>query len=300
MAGSGAQQAATSTRQLCSVCREPAFAGASLACDRCHSPYHRDCWEFTGICSRFGCGGRQVVDPASIPREAPAAPLRMDVAPAVPAEYRWNRALGILGHRLWMLPRTLGAGLAGSVAAVLFIAATRWVGADAPILLAVLGMGLVHGLIAPFLAPLQIRWPARCTLVAAAGAVVSVWAWFAGFKYGMPGPASMLALLVMGVTSILTGACLAELLLGRRRWLGAALGPLATPARYLFTGLVAQWSLLLAAIPWRGLPPYRAIEETAFLFVIGMLAAGHPLEKAKDLLLAAENERPPRLPSRRG
>jgi len=34
-----------------------AIAAEPLRCERCRTPHHRECWEYTGKCSIFGCGG---------------------------------------------------------------------------------------------------------------------------------------------------------------------------------------------------------------------------------------------------
>lgn len=41
----------------CEVCGDP-ITGTHVVCTRCHTPFHRDCWEFVGGCSTFGCNNR--------------------------------------------------------------------------------------------------------------------------------------------------------------------------------------------------------------------------------------------------
>ena len=41
----------------CQVCGA-ALEGELLICEKCRTPHHRDCWEYTGMCSIYGCGGR--------------------------------------------------------------------------------------------------------------------------------------------------------------------------------------------------------------------------------------------------
>ncbi len=41
-------------QEKCSVCQQT-LDSALVQCPRCHSLHHRDCWEFIGHCSRFGC-----------------------------------------------------------------------------------------------------------------------------------------------------------------------------------------------------------------------------------------------------
>jgi hypothetical protein len=43
---------------MCRVCGE-AIGSPSVVCASCRAPHHRDCWEFVGSCSIFGCNGKQ-------------------------------------------------------------------------------------------------------------------------------------------------------------------------------------------------------------------------------------------------
>ena len=44
----------------CKVCGDPIAPGGSarVYCTTCRTPHHRDCWEFIGSCSVFGCNGK--------------------------------------------------------------------------------------------------------------------------------------------------------------------------------------------------------------------------------------------------
>ena len=45
---------------VCKVCGE-AISGAGspkVFCSTCRTPHHRDCWDFIGACSVFGCKGK--------------------------------------------------------------------------------------------------------------------------------------------------------------------------------------------------------------------------------------------------
>jgi hypothetical protein len=44
---------------ICKVCGE-AIAGPGVLCASCRTPHHRDCWEFIGSCSIFGCNGKHM------------------------------------------------------------------------------------------------------------------------------------------------------------------------------------------------------------------------------------------------
>jgi len=43
---------------ICKVCGEPIAAGAVIVCAACNTPHHRDCWEYVGACSIYGCNGK--------------------------------------------------------------------------------------------------------------------------------------------------------------------------------------------------------------------------------------------------
>jgi hypothetical protein len=40
----------------CQVCGA-ALEGTLVSCSRCATPHHRDCWDYVGRCSTYGCGG---------------------------------------------------------------------------------------------------------------------------------------------------------------------------------------------------------------------------------------------------
>ena len=43
---------------ICKVCGEPISDGAVIVCAACNTPHHRDCWEYVGACSIYGCNGK--------------------------------------------------------------------------------------------------------------------------------------------------------------------------------------------------------------------------------------------------
>jgi hypothetical protein len=45
---------------ICKVCGE-AIVTPGVLCATCRTPHHRDCWEFIGSCSIYGCNGKQSV-----------------------------------------------------------------------------------------------------------------------------------------------------------------------------------------------------------------------------------------------
>ena len=43
---------------ICKVCGDPIADVPWVVCGTCLTPHHRDCWEFIGACSIFGCQGK--------------------------------------------------------------------------------------------------------------------------------------------------------------------------------------------------------------------------------------------------
>jgi hypothetical protein len=69
----------------CSVCCEP-LTGGVVFCVRCKTPHHRECWEYSGGCSTYGCGARMFFTPGEAPLVAP--PHWQDSRHAKPAKPR--------------------------------------------------------------------------------------------------------------------------------------------------------------------------------------------------------------------
>jgi len=42
----------------CKVCGEPIEHGPVVVCSACNTPHHRECWEYAGACSIYGCGSK--------------------------------------------------------------------------------------------------------------------------------------------------------------------------------------------------------------------------------------------------
>ena len=55
---------------LCCVCCEQ-LTHEVVFCVRCKTPHHRDCWEYSGGCSTYGCGGRMFFTPGEAPLASP-------------------------------------------------------------------------------------------------------------------------------------------------------------------------------------------------------------------------------------
>jgi hypothetical protein len=57
---SGAAEPDDAGPPICKVCGE-AILTPGVICVTCRTPHHRDCWEFVGSCSIYGCNGKQSV-----------------------------------------------------------------------------------------------------------------------------------------------------------------------------------------------------------------------------------------------
>ena len=55
---------------LCCVCCEQLTDGV-VFCVRCKTPHHRECWEYSGGCSTYGCGARMFYTPGEAPLVTP-------------------------------------------------------------------------------------------------------------------------------------------------------------------------------------------------------------------------------------
>jgi hypothetical protein len=43
---------------ICKVCAEAIDQGPVIFCASCRTPHHRECWEYIGACSIYGCGSK--------------------------------------------------------------------------------------------------------------------------------------------------------------------------------------------------------------------------------------------------
>jgi hypothetical protein len=43
---------------ICKVCGEAIDESEMIVCAACNTPHHRDCWEYVGACSIYGCNGK--------------------------------------------------------------------------------------------------------------------------------------------------------------------------------------------------------------------------------------------------
>ena len=46
----------------CQICGGPIDEAEEVRCARCDTPHHRDCWQWCGGCSIYGCGSQDIAD----------------------------------------------------------------------------------------------------------------------------------------------------------------------------------------------------------------------------------------------
>lgn len=255
----------------CPVCGDPVDPAGDLGCRLCGSPHHLDCWRFSGGCSRFGCGGEQALPLAEVlAAEGGGGALVIDETTALESPARpflpslWRRMKGPARA----LPWTVGLGALGAAAALAAITVVDRPPREPMIWMAMLGSGVFHGLLAPYLAPLQHRRP---WVMGLAGAVAFAFhfSWLVGTSVRhLPEIAKALLLVSCLVSATIGSTSLAEGVLGPRSRLGQALGRASLPARLLGTWVaaVALWLLLV----WWQVPYSRL--DLGDLFKAGQLA----------------------------
>jgi hypothetical protein len=151
----------------CPVCGDPVAPGPEgVLCGLCGAPHHGPCFEYTGRCSIYGCGGI-TVRPFEVALTMVQAGTIDESAPEPGWLGPWIAGLPRRAARhVDALPRTMGAGIVGAVVTVVAYPLLWWMlGRSAagspgePLLPVILGAAFAHGLLAPFLAPLQHRFP---------------------------------------------------------------------------------------------------------------------------------------------
>lgn len=274
---------------LCGVCRQPVAAGRDRACGLCGAPHHPDCWEYTGACATYGCGGIAAVPYRGGADTVPALLIDETTAPAGVRAGPGALLRAGLGARAKDLPVTLRAGLRGGLAATATLAAFVGVAVQGPWILLhplfwkymagasalLVGTGGIYGLAAPFLAPQQHRFPLRTGLVASIASLVCF--------FGLGGIGGDF---VFFVATLLTGmaaaSSLAEWVAGRFRPLGRKLGARAGPVRYALTGLVFFAGSVIAHL-LGGLPTDSGSLAIITIFtVLAAMTAGHSLEVGRE------------------
>lgn len=239
------------------------------------------------MCSTYGCGG------------IAAVPWRSDLVPAEVAIDGRRGAHGLAlrtlatslarrgRERARDLPATLGAGLLGSLVATgalvlvwpllegtwLLWRGGFWTYFVMPYALTYAACGLGYGILSPFLAPVQHRYPIRLA-VGSGVAALAVYLGAAEITFPVVGVACLFG--------VLSAATLGEGILGPYRPLGRRLGGLATVLRYLFVGSFF-FAAGVAAAATRGFHPTPTVlAECAIWGLLAALGGGHALEVGKE------------------
>ena len=269
----------------CQLCGQAAPGADALACGLCCAPHHPDCWEYTGLCSTYGCGGIRAV-----PYSGTLVPARVSIDED-------TRALAPLGERVRAVARglsrrhgdlqvTLRAGLLGALGAsvamvAMIVTLVSPAVLSSPIFLPImagyvvglLAAGLGYGALAPYVAPLQHRAPLRTALGSGALAVAS---FFAG---GVTGGAFFMVTVLAGATC---AGSFSEWLVGPHTRFGRQLGSAATPLRYGATAATFFLGSLAASLAI-GLPfSSGVVGEIGIWTVLAALAASHSMEVGRE------------------
>jgi hypothetical protein len=273
----------------CKLCGASLPEAEAVACGLCAAPHHRDCWEYAGLCSTYGCGGLRAVAYSRdlVPREVQLDESLQTVDPEIsPWSLEALRRPWIVGPVAKVLPATLKAGLQGGLAASLTMIAAMglWLG---PLALlnpgmvglmigygsGLIGIGLFYGWLSAFLSTYQHRYPLRTTLVSG---VISLSCFLLG---AYTEPLLFLPTVILGILSASTAA---EWLFGPyRRW-GRRLGKASVAARYFSTATIFMVCSLIAA-QLAGIPLGTGEWIEALVWsIVAAVAAGHSLEVGKE------------------
>jgi hypothetical protein len=269
----------------CQLCGQEAPEAEALACGLCCAPHHADCWEYTGLCSTYGCGGIRAVafSRGLVPQQVA---IEEGSQALVPLGTRLHALAQRLGRRHGDLAVTLRAGTLGAMGASVAMVAmlvtlvSPAVLASPSFLPVVLGyvvglfaVGLGYGALAPYLAPLQHRAPLR---TAVGSGLISLAAFFAG---GVTGGASFMITVLAGAAS---AGSFAEWLVGPHTRFGRQLGATATPLRYAATAATFFLCSLAASLTI-GLPfSAGVLGEIGIWTVLVALAASHSMEVGRE------------------
>lgn len=284
----------------CSVCGDH-LGPDGVACEICATPHHADCWEYTGGCSLYGCGGlesRPVSEMLDAEGQLVLAEARGAALPSVPGR-AWLAIRRRVGAAAPYWPRTVGYGFLGIAIGSACCTLLGLMGGGPGMYLTMVGAGALHGLLVPFFAPLQHRRPGGVALVAwVLHALLLV-------AFQVPGRSGFLDVL-LGVSSLLTWmvatTSASDALMGPRsragQWLRPHLGRGMGVVRLLATVGTATLAFLIPLLFMGGVSlgnlDFQLLGDLSLLGTMVALAASPALEVGKQAYL----ERLP--PARRG
>jgi hypothetical protein len=221
------------------VCGE-AVCDEDIACARCDTPYHADCFRYVGRCSMFGCPGVSAVPYRHVRQHL--LPALLEPSAASDALLDLRRLSQSLVRRAWLaagdLRRTVPAGLAGGLAGFAIYALVFWsrrafwrhavaIGG------ALVACGVLFGMLSPLFAPAIHRrpWVTAATALAAFAALFVFGDFRTGWIHAVP------VAVLTATAATLFATTVAELAFGRFTGAGRALGRAAAGARMLVTSL---------------------------------------------------------------
>ena len=270
----------------CSLCGAGVPREAARACGLCAAPHHEDCWEYTGMCSAYGCGGI-----AAVPWRADLVPVEVAIdgrrAHGLALRTMTSSLLRKGRERARDLPATMLAGGLGAAAATgalilawpmlrgtwILLRPGFWNNFVAPYAFTYAACGLGYGFLSPFLAPLQHRRPVTVAVVSGAAAF-AVYLGAPQVTWAVVGVAALLG--------VLAAATVGERILGPHRPLGRRLGWLGTAGRYLFVGVFFFLAATGAALARGFHPTPTLLTECALWGLLAALGGGHALEVGKE------------------
>lgn len=284
----------------CGVCGEGVRPADGRACAGCSAPHHLDCWQFNQGCSVFGCGGLE-----HVPFAERAAALRggqLTIREGTRPALRLAPLLQGLGRRmrsrLPFVAATLPASLLGVGVSIAIGTAFQADPFEKPWVVAAMVLAAVfYGLLAPFLASLQLRRPRTLTLGALLAGVgiftILTSLRVRGFEGTIP-----FALCLTGCLTFSAGV--SEIVAGYRTALGERLGRFGALARGAVACLALAFSVWILASVEKARLVYEA-ELFLIALTMGLMGAGiavPAIEQGKKAFLEAVGA--PALPPARG
>ncbi len=259
----------------CQVCGVAVAPSEATGCSRCAAPYHTDCYAYNTKCAIFGCGTTTTVPYESLPAAVRAHSLEItestrpefSIAPYVEGLQRKFLV------RVKDLPKTIGAGLIGSILTMVGFAAFVDNQHHSMLWMGLLFCGVVPGLFSPFLAPSQHRHPVISSLVSGCFFFL-----FYGLRFG---DSRFFWSTLTVAAGIFFSTSLAETLVGKLTPIGQALGRSAPPVRHLASWVFFLGSIMVGA--WMHSEPLSqlAYKEIGVLSVLALVAAVPALEMGK-------------------
>ncbi len=268
---------------LCPVCGVSVESKEALACVACSSPHHKECWDYTGGCSLFGCGSQKSQEFSAVQSKLRGKEMTITEKTQPPIQWK-AKLLGLqrrLDARSKDLPRTMLAGFLGagfSVSSYLLLLETTQ--GQVRLFFAIFLTGMVYGVSSPFLAPSQLRNPLGAALFSLGSFVF--YYWIGDFLRSL-GLTSMSLIVPLFFLAFLFASSAAEFLAGARSRLGQLLGRGALPARLALSWFFSVSLMVLTLFCERGgsFPSAEILEEIALWGLLAIGTVGPAMEQGK-------------------